>query len=335
MFLLYITFCIKSNINKRMNRDHEILSNSLTPVMWPPGCMGAFFMRFIEDSNFKINEGRIQENLEWENWDRLFQYLYSDTGYPYYQSYLNPHLGLLKEKYKGDDYYRAFMYVMYQLTESAVSKYGKFSDHHLWPIKLSESFLLELAESPPLFDISKLKFFHLKMHLASKEKDIVKNINWQSILFCHFPENKTWLADILLYYKKHYYKIHNNCFTEINKETRDWNSIIDRLARKNELEQRFDYTEYNDTRYVNIDMYDLIFNENTSPLLTVYPNFMLTDSQHTLLKLVREDIIYICNVFGLDHTINLLPGDNTDCLKTKQILGIYNAVKNIGPEGPI
>ena len=318
-----------------MNKNHEALINKLIPVMWPPGCMGAFFMRFIEDSNLKINECRIQENLEWENWDRIFQYLYHDTGYPYYESYLNPHLGLLKEKYKGDDYYRAFIYIMYQLTEPAVNKFGKFSDHHLWPIKLSESFLIELAESPPLFDISKLKFSHLKMHLASKEKDIVKNLNWQAILFCHFPENKTWLADILLYYKKHYYKIHNPNAIEVNNELRDWNSIIDRLAGTSNLEQRFDYTEYNDTRYVNIDMYDLIFNEYTDQLLTVYPNFMLTDSQRTLLKLVREDIIYICNVFGLDHTMDLLPGDNTDCLKTKQILDIYNTVKKIGSGDPI
>ena len=224
---------------------------------------------------------------------------------------------------------------MYQLTESSVNKHGKFSDHHLWPLKLSENVLLELSEQTPIFDMLNIRFSHLKMHLGSKENDIVKNLNWKNILFCYFPENKTWLADILLYYKKYYYKIHHLGLPEVNVETINWNSIICRLAGNSTLEKRFDYTEYNDTRYNNIDMYDLIFNENTDQLLEVYPNFVLTDSQRTLLKLVREDIIYICNVFGLDHTINLLPGDNTDCLKTKQILDIYYSVKRIGPEGPI
>jgi len=310
-----------------MNKNHETLINNLTPVMWPPGCMGAFFMRFIEDKNFKTDECRIRENLEWENWDRLFQYIYNDDGYPYYEKYFNPHAQLLREKYKGDDYYRAFIYVMYQLTEESVSKHGKFSDHHLWPLTLSESVILDLAEKPPIFDLSNLKFSHLKMHLGSKEKDIVKNLNWKNILFCHFPENKTWLADILLYYKKYYYKIHHPGLPEIHLETRDWNSIINRLAGSSTLERRFDYTEYNDDRYVNIDMYDLIFNGNTDQLLVAYPDFVLSESQRTLLNLVKKDIIYICNVFGLDHTICLLPEDDSRCLHTNQILDIYNNIQ--------
>jgi hypothetical protein len=194
--------------------------------MWPPGCMGAFFMRFIEDNNFKTDECRIKENLEWENWDRLFQYLHRSSGYPYYENYLNLHSSLLKEIYKGDDYYKAFIYVMYQLTESSVNKHGKFSDHHLWPLKLSENVLLELSEQTPIFDMLNIRFSHLKMHLGSKENDIVKNLNWKNILFCYFPENKTWLADILLYYKKYYYKIHHLGLPEVNVETINWNSIV-------------------------------------------------------------------------------------------------------------
>jgi len=314
-----------------MNINHKTLINNLIPVMWPPGSMGAFFMRFIEDDNFKTNECRIVENLEWENWDRIYQYLHQESGYPYYEEYLNKHLDLLKEKYVGDEYNAAFIYVIYQLTEHAVQIHGKFSDHHLWPLALSNQYILELAEKKPLFDIDNLKFTHLKLHLGSQKKEIVTNLNWKAILFCHFPEDKTWLSDILLYYKKYFYKMHKPLVREVNKEFKDWNSIIKRLTNPT-LISRFDHTEYRNNKYINIDMYDLIFNRNTDQLLNVYPNFVLTNTQRNLLDQVKEDILYICNVFGLDHNISLLPGDNADCLKTKQILDI---LKRIGPEGPI
>lgn len=284
--------------------------------MWVPGSMGSFFMRFIEDSNFKPDECRITENLEWENWDRICQYLYKDHGYPYYEDYLNKHLGLLKEKYTGDDYYAAFIYVVYQLTERAVQIYGKFSDHHLWLIPLSDTYILELAESEPLFDITNLKFTHLKLHLNTKGKPIVKNLNWKTKLFCYFPENKIWLSDLLFYYKKHYYKIH-----KFNSNERDdWSYVLEKLVKYPTLRSGFPHSEFNDNSYININVYNLIFNNDTDQLLQVYPNFNLSDNQRTLLELVKNDIIYICNVFGLDHTLNIVQGQTNDSLKTPQML---------------
>ena len=125
-----------------------------------------------------------------------------------------------------------------------------------------------------------------------------------------------------IFYKKYYYKIHNVDAPEVNKETIDWNAILRRLGTHALHRQRFDYAEYNDSRYVNVDMYNLIFNKDTDQLLSVYPNFVLSDTQRTLLDLAKKDILYICDVFGLDHNINLLPGEKNDCLKTKQILDI-------------
>ena len=140
-----------------MNTHHESLINNLTTVMWAPGDMGAFFMRFIEDHNFiKAHNSTLDfrlENLEWKNWDRTYQYLNRELNSTVYQLYsFNSKLSLLKNNYSDDEYHKAVIYVMYQLTEPYIQKNVIFSK---FGYNISEQLLLELSEAEPLFDISK------------------------------------------------------------------------------------------------------------------------------------------------------------------------------------
>ena len=296
-----------------MNKNHEQLINNLIPVMWDAGGMGAFFMRFIEDKNFGTTIGK-SDNLEWLNFDRVAQYV--DEENDFYQLHFNKHTSLLKEKYKGDDYHKAVIYVLYQLSEKLIDRYReRYDPRNVW---LYEQLIIDLAESDPIFDISKLKFIHLKLH-TPPDKSFVNALDWRSKIFCHFSRDKLWLTDILAYYKKSYYKTFNN--STINQSSDDpWNNVIKNIGNRR-------LSIYNE--YVYIDMYDLIFNKNIDQLKRVYPDFKLTDAQNNLLDIAKKDIINICDVFGLDHTMSVThDSPDKNILYTPQIIDILKRIQD-------
>jgi len=333
MFLLYIKICTLSNINTNVNKNHELLINNLTPVKWEGGAMGAFFMRFIEDSNFLRNESQ-WKNLEWFNWDRTLQYLEQGNNHPYYITHINEHTSLLKEKYQGHEYDKAFIYVIYQLTEPLVREHGRFELIHPIPANLSSEKVLELAEMDPIFDVANLKFTHLKCHYENTNV-LINSLNWKRKIFCQFSFDKMWLVDLLMYYKKFYYTIDKpeipisdqlaNDHISFEKFYRnDWNNRIKNLGRRVVKDL---------PGYHNIDMYDLIFNKNIEQIQLAYPNFELSYSQNIMLEKVKNDITYICSVFDLNPGISYVHSrDNINVVRTDKIKEI---LKNIGPEGPI
>jgi hypothetical protein len=328
MFLLYIKICTLSNININVNKNHELLINNLTPVMWEGGAMGAFFMRFIEDSNFLRNESQ-WKNLEWFNWDRTLQYLEQGNNHAYYVNHINGHTSLLKEKYQGIEFDKAFIYVIYQLTEPLVREHGRFELIHPIPANLSSEKVLELAEMDPIFDVANLKFTHLKCHYENTNV-LINSLNWKRKIFCQFSFDKTWLVDLLMYYKKFYYTIDKPeipisdqlkndpvSFEKFYKN--EWNKRIKNLGKRLVKDL---------PGYHNIDMFDLIFNKNIEQIKQLYPDFELNHFQNNMLEKVKQDIIYICSVFELDPSISFVHlRDNIEMLRSPKIKEILKKIE--------
>ena len=328
MFLLYIKIYTLSNININVNKNHELLINNLTPVMWEGGAMGAFFMRFIEDSNFLHNESQ-WKNLEWFNWDRTLQYLEQGNNHAYYKNHVNEHTSLLKEKYQGDEYDKAFIYVIYQLTEPLVREHGRFELIHPIPANLSSEKVLELAEMDPIFDVTNLKFAHLKCHYENTNV-LINNLNWKRKILCQFSFDKMWLVDLLMYYKKFYYTIDRPEIPILEQLSND--PVSFEKFYKNEWNKRIKNLGKRLVKvlpgYHNIDMFDLIFNKNTEQIRVLYPNFELNHSQNNMLEKVKQDIIYICSVFELDPSISFVHlRDNIEMLRSPRIKEILKKIE--------
>jgi len=311
-----------------MNKNHELLINNLTPVMWVGGAMGAFFMRFIEDANF-IRDKNQWPNLEWFNWDRTLEYLENGSNHNYYKKYINDHTSLLKEKYHGDEYDKALIYVIYQLTEPLVREHGHYEQIHPTSMKYSPEQLLELAEIEPLFDVNDLKFTHLKCHYENTNP-LINNLNWKQKIYCQFSFDKMWLVDILMYYKKFYYTIdkpeipieqqlHNDPIATQKFYKNEWNNRIKSFGRRLVKDM---------PGYRNIDMYDLIFNKNIEQIQLAYPNFELSYSQNIMLEKVKKDITYICSVFDLNPGISYAHlRDNINLVHTAKIKEILKKIE--------
>lgn len=329
-----------------MNETHSKFFNNLTPILWEPGHMGAFFGRFLFDdtieqstlSTYDKENYNKKPQVEWLWHDitsEYFQYNLTDWKLELHNSW-----ELLKQHYPNEiDFDAAVCYIVAQLN------YPYFSNKSRLPIHLTvrepyKNFypveeLMDMANRD--FNFNDITFPYIKSHIQGNIQRI-NQFPWKKKIVCKFPEHKAWMGDIFLFYKHYWYYILNpnanrNGFMEFNKQA---------IFGPVEYDKHFSnsYKRYNitDSTYIIIDMYDLIFNENFEQLKLIDQRYNsgISSTQLQSIRDAKKGLIEILSIFGLSHISDIVTSeDHNSTFLTKEVLDIYNIVKKIGPKGPI
>ena len=320
-----------------MNKNHISLINKLTPILWEPGHMGAFFGRFLFDSvleksnlddTAKKNYNKKKQG-EW-HWDDItgeyFQFNQEDWKLKLHESW-EP----LKQIYpEGLEFDAAICYILAQKNYRYYTTSTLLPAHKIKIPYLEKPLTQELMDmATNNFEFDNLTFPYVKSHIQGKIK-YINQFPWKKKVACRFPRNKAWICDLLLFYKHYWFYILNPernraGFMEHNKHA---------LTRPVKWSKHFleHYDRYNTedlSGYIIIDMYELIFNEQYEQVKLIDDQFVdITETQRQLLKDARQGTIDILNIFGLSHTSDIITEeDHATKFLTKEVINIYNMIK--------
>ena len=321
-----------------MKINHRKLIENLIPVLWEPGHMGAFFGRFLFDDilSSQTDSGYLQfnrtTNLEWQWWDIINSYMSFHRPFMKDELIFTPY-SQIEEILKK--YYTTDVELDAAIIFANVYHTCNFSTNHTslpsYITKVNaEKYLLDIVSKE--FTAHPINFPYIKAHVGVGF-DRIEKLSWKKKIYCSFPKEKVWLTRVLVFYKHYwYYKKHNvlkpKYITESSKiPIENFINAVESVHVSNELyKDNILSKDFKD--YIKVDMYDLIFNENTTQLINIDDVYAteLSQTRKELLKIVRNDIIDICNIFGLDYKMNVSLDDSSS-LQTPQIIEICNILK--------
>lgn len=287
-----------------MNKNHLDTINNLTLVAWEPGHMGSFFGRLLlDDILIKRNIDIISKsNLEWKWQDRSdvhLGFLNKDESHQHF--YIKE---FVKNNYAENDQLAAILHIIISCTLNSNKDFVDYLQSPIIDFPVTNEELRELANTK--IDFSNFEFPYIKTHMNPLRQLLtLSNMPFKKKVICRFPKNKTWLALLLVYYKHYWY------YLDINQTKLDYGvrkKILMTFSDQTTYNyQRLDYLNKTLTDFVEIDMYDLIFNKNIGQLTKVDSrfNFGLTDSEEKLLEVVKNDILSICKIFNVSHELTI------------------------------
>lgn len=317
-------------------KKFEYFSN-LIPVLWESGHMGNFFLRISADK-FVRNGGNSTKKYfnhnawyEWSVEDRICNYF----GFRKNDSV--PYFGELKEIVKNISdlrYYNANMiHVILQLTKNYYSMEGfSLKDRDCLSMEifknLNHDHIVSLHNNE--FAIDDCVFPYIKDHIGTFFQNFITimphNVCFKKIILVTFPKNKRWLSEILLFYKRYYSGVH-----DIGYVTPDFNiynitrivNISDTLLKYKPVDTQMQYilSNYN---CIEIDMYDLIFNQNTDQLKAI--DVECDESVIDLIMIAKRHCLEICDKFELDHTICIENDKDFDLPKTNKLNKVLDKI---------
>jgi hypothetical protein len=287
-----------------MNQEHLKLVKHLVPLVWKPGFMGSFLGRFLLDDELantpiKSKSKFLGHNYEWAFNDRLATYLsfnenLAGTGFNKYTDYL-------KKNYTGIELHIAAMYLMAKLTQDDYKNYKLAPDETTVAYdrlpNISDEKIDELVNSS--FDYANFYYPYIKTHVNSNI-NFINSLDWKNKMFCDFPTEKAWIPALLHLYKLYICKKRYNDDGTLTPDTLRQFRLFSNISYS---PTSWNYNYMNDdfisNDYTKIDMYDLIFNRNTSQLSTIDSKFLnpISNSRIELLDLVKGHIEFICNDF--------------------------------------
>jgi len=324
-----------------MSKNHEQLINNLIPVIWHPGHMGAFFGRFLFDDIYvreyhdllpqKVKEFYIEDdNFEWFWADRIGNYFsYND----YDNSPFNTTVNILKKYYSGIDLDSAMMYITAQhhndIYKNDIIKRALYANWK-YTNTYNEDQLIHMANRDFDFDFINFEFPYIKSHV---KPDIyrINMFNWKKKVLCNFPPEKNWIALFLIFYKHYWFYNQRTSFPlSIEDNFREVEGEQFRRTVKNKIyyERRPEFLKYSIDDYIIVDIYDLIFNNNTKNLEKLDPCFenTLSKTRLDLLETARNHIVSVCNMFGLDPEMNM--SSYTTNLLTPKVIEVCDYLKS-------
>lgn len=288
-----------------MNTEHLKLIKHLVPLVWKPGFMGSFLGRFLLDDEL-VNTPSISKrkflghNHEWVFNDRLATYLcFNENATP--TSDFKKYTDHLKKYYTGTELQVATIYLMAKLTQDDYKNYKLSPDeitvgYDCLPDVSSEK-IDELVNSS--FDYDNFYHPYIKTHINNNIA-LIDSLDWENKILCTFPKEKAWIPALLHLYKIYIYR---KKYGEDGKLTPESQRRFQLFTQISVSPTRWNYNYVDDdfikSDYTRIDMYDLIFNGNTSQLSTIDGKFLnpISNSRNELLDLVKGHIEYICNDF--------------------------------------
>jgi hypothetical protein len=314
----------------------------VVPICYDPGHMGTFFMRVLYHQYIKnVTNEEVMEyhdhtpGFEWNAEDRISNY-YGMTAKKRKKEFTKIYETLRHFCPDPDTFEKAVLHVLFQLTHNlhTPEKFIEKSSDVEWPDNLTEYEIVQLYKND--YDNQATVFPILKTHYASfTENQSLRNINFDKIVDVRFPDNKSWMAEVLLFYKRIYYPSIVNDKLKIIELVADFSDhYINRLRKilgKTDIIEKEnntyikDWKEISSLNVITIDMYDLIFNKNVDQFKSISPLFdnYLDDSLFELLSMVEGHTRHICEHFDLDPNMDLdirQPNVNLQPLKTPKLI---------------
>ena len=318
-----------------MNINHKTLIENLTAVLWEPGHMGSFFGRFLLDDiktvdHFEINQ---TPNLEW-NWDDIINN---------YMISRQPHGITLFPFSTSSDILRKYYTNQVDLDSAMIfaNVYHKYKslrkpitlDKYITGIDNAEKYLLDIVNRKFTFDhifvdkkftSNNIEFPYIKGHLSTNF-DIIEKLPFKKKIYCSFSLEKSWIPILLVFYKHYLFLKNNKKWNILSQEFMFFNLVDNPRLLDTIYKHSIQLNNVDD--YIEIDMYDLIFNENLSQLHDLNIN-ELSQTRRYLLKRARDDILFVCNKFGLNPTINVSSFQEWSNKLSPEIFEIHNSIKN-------
>ena len=154
---------------------------------------------------------------------------------------------------------------------------------------------------------------------------------WKKKVLCSFPLEKNWIALLLKFYKHYWFYNQRASFPLLPSDKfQEEEGEQFRRVVKNEMyyERRPEFLKYAIDDYIIVDVYDLIFNNNTKNLEKIDSCFenKLSKTRLDLLATAKKHIIDICNMFGLDPEMNM--SSYTTSLLTPKVIEVCDFIKN-------
>lgn len=287
-----------------MNPEHLKLIKHLVPLVWKPGFMGSFLGRFLLDDEL-VNTPDISKrkflghNHEWSFNDRLATCL-GLIDITRNEGIFKKYIDHLKKNYTGVALPVATMYLLAKLTENDYKNYKLAPDQitvsweHLPDI--SDEKIDELVNSS--FDYDNFYHPYIKTHI-NNNITLINSLDWENKIFCVFPKEKAWIPALLHLYKIYIYRKQYDEDGKLDSDSLRRFKLFTQMA-SSPTSWNYNYVDDFMTKdYTRIDMYDLIFNRNTSQLSTIDSKFLnpISNSRIELLDLVKGHIEFICNDF--------------------------------------
>lgn len=290
-----------------MNKNHLETINNLILVAWEPGHLGSFFGRLLLDDILVKHNVDItsKSNLEWKWQDRSdvhLGFINSDNTHPHF--YIKE---FVKNNYGEADQLSAILHIIISHTLNSNKDFVSYLQSPTMDFPRTNEELKELANTK--IDFSNFEFPYIKTHMNPvKQLLTLSNMPFKKKVVCKFPKNKTWLAILLVYYKHYWYYVDKD-------QTKLDHGVRKKIVLSFSNQQLYNYhrlDHLDDTLkdFIEVDMYDLIFNKNIEQLAKVDSrfNFGLTDTEKQLLEVVKNDTLSICKIFNVSHewTIDVL-----------------------------
>lgn len=303
-----------------MNQNHLETINNLILVAWEPGHMGAFLGRLLLDDILVKHDLVItaDSNLEWKWQDRSnahLGFLNIDNMHPHF--YIKE---FVKNNYAEDDQLAVILHIIISHMLNSSKDFVDCLKSRTTDFPVTDEEIKELADTK--INFSNFEFPYIKTHIGPARRLLtLSTMPFKKKVICRFPKNKTWLALLLLYYKHYWYYLGRDQ-TKLNYDVRK-EVLLSFLNQKSYNFHGLDHLGNTLKDFIEIDMYDLIFNKNTKQLAKVDSrfDFCLTNTEEQLLEIAKNDILNICKIFNMSHNlkIDLLDENSSELLKKLNI----------------
>jgi hypothetical protein len=328
--------------------------HKMIPILWEPGHMGTFVLRLLADRHIKNSQASVieyfnhEESYEWAVETRLGGPWNSNSiEYDVKRKRAEEIFSVLKKHNFTDNMFLSVMHILLQLTKDRFTAEGfsKKDQDITWPDSLTEDQILELYHNN--FTDHESVFPYLKNHTWSHLNSQMKLIPFEKIVTVEFPEDKTWLAELLLFYKHYWF------WASIAKTRQRWEENLRSKAATSSYhtvkkfhnmllneEPKVDYIELiyqsrlkdfkSKNNIIKIDVYDLIFNQNIDQLSQIDSYFSnYDDSVLALINLARQQTEEICKVFDVDHRLCLDAKADKSQLRTPKLIDACTMIENM------
>lgn len=326
--------------------------NNLMPLCWEPGHMGTFLIRVLSHRHIKDSKKAVQryfthlESYEWVIEDRIGSFYGFSPEKAEYQ--LKVLIDTLRQRCPDPvEFEKAQLHVLLQLTHDGYTEEGyknKTEDVFFWDNDLTEEDVIRLYENN--YDNSGTVMPLIKAHYADYIDSPLAKIPFNKIIHAGYFGTKSWIPEILLFYKRFHHWVDTNNTLKINRVFKEESRRnVDRLRNViggghtlqiyfETIIKNWENTAGKKTNLITIDMYDLIFNKNIDQLKLADPAYE-NYSDESLIKLlddVEGHTREILNKYDLDPGIDLdirTKYPNTRLIKTPALVKAIQQVQEI------